>query len=396
MKIAHVVTTFYDTNATGWVMALAADQKDRGCQVDLVVGHNASVELLAAKQALGFGVVRVPSLRKYVRPFQEIQALVDLYRVFSTRRYDVVHTHLAKAGVIGRLAARLAGVPRVVHSVYGATFAPTQFWARRIFFRDLERLAGRATDCFIFVGRELQESYCQAGICSADQGQVIYYGKDLSPFLAVAGLSWKERRAQRQALGLGDKDIVLGNVSRLVPWKGHDFALQVFADLKKTFPTLKLIIVGDAKTPSERGYKKRLLKQVRRQGLEEDIRFTGWVQEPARYFAAFDLYLLTSMPFEGVPGAVIEAALAGIPVVGFDCFGVREIPGVQATLVPPKDTAALTAVLHEKLLWLASQGNGGGGEAPSSLAIQEQMRQQFDLTGMVRKTWEVYHQFLRN
>jgi len=396
VKIAHVVTTFYDTNATGWVMALAADQKDRGCQVDLIVGRNASPELLAAKQAQGFGVVRVPSLRKYVRPFQEIQALVDLYRLFRTRRYDLVHTHLAKAGVIGRLAAGLAGVPRVVHSVYGATFAATQFWARRIFFRDLERLAGRATDCFIFVGRELQESYCRAGVCSADQGQVIYYGKDLSPFLAVAGLSWEERRAQRQALGLGDKDIVMGNVSRLVPWKGHDFAVKVFADLKKTFPTLKLIIVGDAKTPSERGYKERLMRRVRRQGLEEDIRFTGWVQEPARYFAAFDLYLLTSMPFEGVPGAVIEAALASIPVVGFECLGVREIPGVQATLVPPKDTAALTAALREKLHWLTARGNGGGGEAPSSLAVQEQMRQQFDLNGMVQKTWDVYHQFTRN
>ena len=138
------------------------------------------------------------------------------------------------------------------------------------------------------------------------------------------------------------------------------------------------------------------MKQVRRQGLEEDIRFTGWVQEPARYFAAFDLYLLTSMPFEGVPGAVIEAALAGVPVVGFECFGVREIPGVQATLVPSKDTAALTAVLREKLSRLTSQGNGGGGEAPSSLALQEQMRQQFDLTGMVRKTWDAYQQFIRN
>ena len=138
------------------------------------------------------------------------------------------------------------------------------------------------------------------------------------------------------------------------------------------------------------------MKQVRRQGLEEDIRFTGWVQEPARYFAAFDLYLLTSMPFEGVPGAVIEAALAGVPVVGFECFGIREIPGVQATLVPPKDTAALTAVLREKLSRLNSQGNGGGGEAPSSLSFQEQVRQQFDLSGMVRKTWDVYQQFIRN
>ncbi len=393
VKIAHVVTTFLNSNATGWVMALAEDQKRRGCQVDLVVGRNASMDLMAEKQTQGFGVIQVPSLRKYVRPFQEVQALIDLYRVFRARRYDVVHTHLAKAGVIGRLAARLAGVSRLVHSVYGASFAPTQFWPRRIFFRDLERLAGKRTDRFIFVGRELQEAYCRAGVCSADQGQVIYYGKDLTPFLALAHLSREERLAQRRALGLGEKDIVMGNVSRIVPWKGHDLALKVFANLKKTFPTLKLVIVGDARTLSEQGFKKRLLRQVQLGGWEEDIKFTGWVQDPARYFAAFDLYLLTSMPFEGVPGAVIEAAVAGVPVVGFDCYGVREIPGVRATLVPPKDIQALTLAVRDQFNRLAIPENWS---QESLVGAVEQMRQQFDLGRMVNQTWDIYHDFIGN
>jgi glycosyltransferase involved in cell wall biosynthesis len=394
VKIAHVVTTLYETNATGWVVALAEDQLYRGCQVDLIVGKNASPQLMAAKRAQGFGVIQVPSLRKYVRPVQEIQALVDLYRLFRAERYDVVHTHLAKAGVIGRLAASLAGVPRVVHSVYGATFAPTQSWPRRVLFRDLERLAGRATDAFIFVGRELQEAYCRAGVCPPARGQVIYYGKDLSPFLALTALSREERQAQRQALGLGEKDLVLGNVSRIVPWKGHDYAIDVVSALKESFPSLKLIIVGDAKTPSEIGFKERLMKKVRRQGLEGDIIFTGWVRDPARYFAAFDLYLLTSMPLEGVPGAVIEAALAGVPVVGFDCFGVREIPGVLATLVPPKDVKGLISALREKLQDLTA-GHSRLNDN-QVLTMQDQMRQQFDMNRMVRETWDVYHHFLGN
>ena len=394
MKIAHVVTTLYDTNATGWVTALARDQLSRGCQVDFIVGRNASPELMAERRAQGFGVFQVTSLRKYVRPVQEIQALVELYRLFRTGNYDVVHTHLAKAGVIGRLAAGLAQVPRVVHSVYGATFASTQSWARRVFFRDLERLAGRATDAFIFVGKELQEAYCRAGVCSPTKGQVIYYGKDLAPFLAMAGTSREERKAQREALGLGDRDIVLGNVSRLVPWKGHDYAVEVFGALKETFPSLKLIIVGDAKTPSEKGYKERLLRKVHRLGLADDILFTGWVRDPARYFAVFDLYLLTSMPLEGVPGAVIEAAVAGLPVVGFDCFGVREIPGVMATLVPPRDVKSLTTALREELRRLAAGSHRIiNSPIPASL---DQMRRQFDMGKMVSVTWDVYHHCLRN
>lgn len=395
MKIAHVVTTLYDTNATGWVTMLARDQLDRGCQVDLIVGRNASPQLLAERRAQGFGVFQVSSLRKYVRPVQEIRALLELYRLFRSQRYDLVHTHLAKAGVIGRLAADLAGVPQIVHSVYGATFAPTQPWPRRAFFRDLERLAGKATDAFIFVGKELQEAYCRAGICSPPQSQVIYYGKDLSPFLAVAGFTLEEKRACREALGFEETDLILGNVSRIVPWKGHDYALEVFGRLKGVFPTLKLLIVGDAKTPSERGYKERLLQKVRRQGWEGDITFTGWVRNPARYFAVFDLYLLTSMPLEGVPGAVIEAAVAGVPVIGFDCYGVREIPGVRATLVPPKDIRALTSVLQDKLQSLASAGtvlrNDHQGQE-----VHERLRQQFDMSRMVRETWNVYQQVLRN
>jgi glycosyltransferase involved in cell wall biosynthesis len=214
------------------------------------------------------------------------------------------------------------------------------------------------------------------------------------PVSGVAGLSREERRAQRQALGLGEKDIVLGNVSRIVPWKGHDYAIQVVGALKKSFPTLKLIIVGDAKTPSEKGFKEHLMKNVRQQGLEGDITFTGWVKDPARYFATFDLYLLTSMPLEGVPGAVIEAAVAGVPVVGFDCFGVREIPGVQATLVPPKDVRGLTLALREKLLTMPAVNSRINGN--QSLEVQDQMRQQFDMSRMVRETWDVYHHSLGN
>ena len=394
MKIAHVVTTLYDTNATGWVTALAQDQLARGCEVDLIVGKNASPELMAARRAQGFGVFQVRSLRKYVRPIQEIRAFLELYRRLRSGPYDLVHTHLAKAGVLGRLAANLAGVPRVIHSVYGATFASTQSWVRRICFRDLERLAGRATDAFIFVGRELQEAYCRAGVCSPAQGQVIYYGKDLSPFMELAGLSQEERKAQRNLLGLGERDLILGNVSRLVPWKGHHDAVEVFSILKERFPSLKLVIVGDAKTPSEQSYKQRLLRKVRGLGLEGEIIFTGWVANPARYFAAFDLYLLTSMPLEGVPGAVIEAALAGVPVVGFDCFGIREIPGVAATLVPPGDLNALAGALKEKLQVLAAGGRPAhDGSFP---ALQAAMRQQFDMGKMVRQTWEVYQPLLEN
>jgi len=397
-RIAHVVTTFYETNVVGFVLALAADQRRHGCQVELAVGRNASPELLAAKRSEGLVIHQVPALRKYLRPCHEGQALLALYRLFRRRGYQVVHTHLAKAGVLGRLAARLAQVPRVIHSVYGATFGPSQFWGRRVLFRGLERLAGRSTDAFIFVGRELMEAYARAGVCPREKGRVINVGKDLSPFLEVAALSPAERRRRRRELGFRDQDIVLGNVSRIVPLKGHDYALEVFASLKSHFPTLKLALVGDAKTPSEQAFKNRLLKSIRGRSLEKDIIITGWTREPARYFAAFDLYLSTSLAPEGLPETFVEAAATGVPVVGFDCYGVREIPGVKATLVPSRNVPALTAVLRreiEGLIAAPGQGNGSphGGQPPE---ILRELCRKFDKGKMVRQSWEVYHQLLGN
>lgn len=392
IKVAHVVTTFLDTNATGWVMALAEAQRKKGWQVDLVVGRNASSSLLAEKRAQGFGVLQIKSLRKYIHPAQDLLALVELYRLFRTRRYQAVHTHLAKAGVLGRLAAGLAGIPRVIHSVYGATFSPNQFWGRRLLFRELERLAARKTDAFIFVGEELKEAYCRAGVCPSPKGRVVYYGKDLGPFLEVNRLTWQERLAWRQDLGFSPDDLILGNVSRLVPWKGHYDALEVFRRLKGRYPRLKLVFVGDAKTPSEQGYRDRLKRYVREQGLQAEVCFTGWVPNPAPYFAIFDLYLLTSWPLEGVPGAVIEAAVAGVPVVGYECYGVREIPGVKATLVPPGDLEALVAAVGRELKGL----NGTRGWAVPAPEELTRLCQKFDMPRMVQNTAEIYEELLRS
>uniref|UniRef100_A0A7C5ALM6 Glycosyltransferase family 1 protein n=1 Tax=Desulfobacca acetoxidans TaxID=60893 RepID=A0A7C5ALM6_9BACT len=392
VKVAHVVTTFYDTNATGWVMALAEEQRKKGWQVDLVVGRNASADLLAEKKGAGFGVCQIGSLRKYIHPFHDLMALVELYRLFQKRRYEVVHTHLAKAGVLGRLAAGMAGIPRVIHSVYGATFAKTQFFGRRLLFRGLERLAGRATDVFIFVGEELKEAYCREGVCPPPKARVVYYGKDLRPFMEVGGLTREERLARRLDLGFSPHDLILGNVSRLVPWKGHYDALLVLSELKRHHPRAKLVIVGDAKTPSERGYRNRLQRYVRKQGLQEDVRFTGWVKDPAHYFAIFDLYLLTSRPLEGVPGAVIEAAVAGVPVVGYECFGVREIPGVRATLVPSGDLKALITAVRKELKRVGAAKD----RTPPDLADLAKLCRKFDLTRMIRGTTEIYQELLRD
>lgn len=389
-KVAHIVTTFFPTNVSAWVSALAEDQRERGWQVEFIVGRNASDNLIREKERQGFQVTQLNSLRKYIYPLQDVQALGELTSLLRRKKFDLVHTHLAKAGILGRLAARLAGVRPIIHSVYGATFAPQQSKAKFLLFKGLEKLVGRVTDQFIFVGRELQEAYRRFGVCPNGRGAVVYYGKDLIPFLRVAALTAPERRARKAAAGFSPESVILGNVSRLVPWKGHHHALDLMAGLKRDFPCLKLVIVGDAKTPTEQAYKQRLTRQVKDLGLEEDLVFTGWQSDPASYYALFDLYLLTSMPFEGVPGSVIEAAIAGVPVVGFDCYGVREIPGVRARLVPHQDLNALAQALREEIARLPA--------APACRRLSQdqlrRMQEQFSMARMVTETFNLYRQAL--
>ncbi len=390
LSIGFIITTFLQNVNYTRLLALAGDQRRRGRKVEIITGINASPRLVAEARGQGIPVTQIPLLRKYVYPYQDLLALRALIAICRQRRFDLVHTVLAKAGILGRLAGRLAGVPRLVHTVCGASFAASQPPLPYLVYRNLERLIGRMTDRFLFVGQEIRNVYLAAGICTPQQCAVIYGGRDLSAFFHQARLSWEERLVQRQAWGIGGDAVVLGNVSRLVPWKGHGYALEVLKKLRSCGLKVKLILVGDARTPAEKRYKQELLSWVRRAGLEDTVIFTGWQTDPSSFYALFDLYLLTSMPFEGIPGSAIEAAVMGVPVVGFECPGVREIPAVQCQLVPRGDVAALTAAVEEEIAGITACRQVWGQPRPEL----ETIRNRFSLAGMVARTNTLYETLL--
>ncbi len=384
-RLALVVTTFLENVNYARLLALARDQQKRGREVEIITGRNASPKLIREVRRQGIAVTQIPSLRKYIHWCKDLQALGDLIRLCRSRRFDLVHTFLSKAGILGRFAARLARVPRVVHSVFGSSFNPSQPPFLFSFCRRLERLAASFTDRLLFVGRELRDAYLAAGICAARQSEVIYGGRDLSEFFHLASLPPGERLARRQALGLDADTVIFGNVSRLVPGKGHFHALEVLEALRRQGLKVRLMLVGDARTPREQNFKRDLVARVRQQGLEEMVIFTGWQSRPAPFYALFDFYLLTSLA-EGVPGAVIEATIMGVPVVGFDCGGLQEIPGVECRLVPPGEVGALTPAVQEEIQRLPAVRHMWGKERPA----WPQIKERFSLEGMVAKTNATY------
>jgi glycosyltransferase involved in cell wall biosynthesis len=301
----------------------------------LVTGHCGPAEGDMAYLAAEHGVepVVIPELGRAVSPFDDLRAFVKLVALLRRERPDIVHTHTAKAGTLGRLAAILCGVPVRVHTFHGHVFAgyfPP--WQTQLFLA-VERLLGRFTHRIVTLSdglrRELVERY---HIAPWDTVAVIPLGLDLQPMAACAA----RRGELRRELGVGKSARLVGIVGRLVPIKNHDLFLDAFAALpRRGARAVHGVVVGGGELEA------RLRQRVRALGLADRVHFLGWRRDLAPVYADLDVAVLTSRN-EGTPVALIEAMAAGVPVVATAVGGAPDLldHGEQGELVPPPFRAA--------------------------------------------------------
>jgi glycosyltransferase involved in cell wall biosynthesis len=352
------------------------------------VGQEASEDFLKQVEAEGFGVWRVPSLQKYVNPWKDLKALQALTRKFADRHYNLVHTHLAKAGILGRLAARWAGVPVIVHTAHGPLFLYGETWWEKTLYTRLERWAAGFTQAIVYVGEELRQRYLEVGIGTAEKSRLIYTGRNFDRYLAAARQSPVQRQARRASLGIKADDLVVGYVARVVPPKGHLYAIQAAQRLKERFPQVRFLFVGEANLPSQQHYKEKLRREAEQRGLQEQVIFLNHQNDIENYYAIFDVFILPSL-YEGLPNVVLEAAVMGLPVVAFDCFGVREILGNQAHIVPLGDVDAFGRKLEEVLRKVPAEGRS---TEPSPQV--EELLQRWSIKAMVDAKDLLYRELL--
>lgn len=302
-----------------------------GDEVLLVTGPSLGPEgdLLAGGRAGEVPVERVPSLRRAIHPWRDVASYRALVRILTRFQPDVVHTHSAKAGVLGRLAAWKLGVPAVVHTVHGAPLGPYDPWPLRELYRWSEWYAARHCHALISVADAMTDLVVAAGIAPREKCTTIYSGMEVEPLLAAE----QHRAAMRAKLGLVPEDVVVGKIARLFPLKGHADLIRAAVPLVQQFPHVRFVLVGDGIL------RPKLLRQVEMAGLAAHFRFVGLVppeQIPA-YLAAMDIVVHASLR-EGLPRALAQALIAGRPVVAYDVDGAREvaIPGQTGFLVPPR------------------------------------------------------------
>ncbi|HZT90908.1 MAG TPA: glycosyltransferase [Gaiellaceae bacterium] len=287
---------------------------------------------------LGVAPVFVPELQREISPFIDAAAVRRLVQLIRETRPHILHTHTAKAGAVGRMAALLAGPskpPVVLHTFHGhvlrSYFGATQTHA----FRALEAGLARVSDALIAVSPEVRDDLVGLGVAPADKIAVIRLGLDL-------GRRLEGSLVARAELALPDDAFVVGWFGRMTEIKRVDLLLESFARLRRDVPEAVLLLAGDGPL------RERLETQARELGLDGSCRFLGFRQDVGPLYGAIDALALTSAN-EGTPVVAIEALAARVPVVATDVGGVRDVvaPGRSGFLVPSGDSRAITDRLAE-------------------------------------------------
>jgi glycosyltransferase involved in cell wall biosynthesis len=343
MRIAHVITRLILGGAQENTLLACEDLlRVYGDDVLLVTGPPLGPEgsLLERGRAGGVPLEVIPQLRRSIHPWRDWASYRRIKQTLRSFGPDVVHTHSAKAGILGRAAATALGVPAIVHGVHGAPFHPYQSRFARSFFRACERWAASRCHAFVSVADAMTELMVQAGVAPREKFTTIYSGMEVEPFLE----SGQYRDRARAELGYRPEHLVVGKVARLFRLKGHDDVIQAARGVVATEPNVRFLFVGDGVLADQ------LRQQIAALGLTEHFHFTGLVppDRVPQLVAAMDIVVHASLR-EGLARVLPQALIAGRPVVSYDIDGAREVvlPDQTGYLVPPRDIAGLARAILE-------------------------------------------------
>jgi glycosyltransferase involved in cell wall biosynthesis len=338
VTILHVIARLNVGGAALHVLQLARAQAEGGHRVVVVAGTLAageeSMEYVA--EELGVAVLPLPALQRELSLGADWKAIRELRAIIRRLRPDVVHTHTAKAGAAGRIAAVLAGNARpkaLVHTYHGHVLSGYFSPLRERLFRLLERLLARPTSALVAVSEEVRNDLTDYRVAPLDRFAVIPYGFD-SPAWSEAD---DEARARiRGELGLSEDDFVIGWAGRLTPIKRPLDLVRTLRGVVDAGVDATLVVVGDG---DDRAETEAL---VQRLGLAERSRFVGFHRNIREWYAAFDVFLLTSLN-EGAPVVAIEALGAHRPVVATAAGGTATVvkDGESGYVVPVGDVTGL-------------------------------------------------------
>lgn len=281
-------------------------------------------------------LIQIDSLGREISIGRDTRAYRDIARVIRDFRPDIVHTHTAKAGLLGRLAAYANRVPIIVHTFHGHVLRGYFSRPKQLMFVQAERALARTSTRLIAVSEKVRDELLSMRVGRHDRFEIVHLGFDLDGFVRAEA----HQGQIRQSLGLSPATRTVGIIARLVPIKAHEVFLDMAAEIVKRQPDVAFLIVGDGE---RRG---ALESAARDRGLGARVHFLGWRADVDRVYADLDVVVLTSRN-EGSPVALIEAMASARPVVATRVGGVAELVGEAGLLTDVDDAPALAhAVLR--------------------------------------------------
>ena len=314
-------------------------------------------------------------LKRPLNPLKDLLALIEIYRFIKKNNINIVHTHSAKAGILGRWAARCARVKIILHTIHGWSFNDYQSLVLKHFYIWLEKIAAEFTNKLIIVSNHDKQKGLQNHIGDEDKYILVSYGIDRNEFNV-------KDNTIREELELDDKDLLVGTISCLKPQKSPQDFIKLCFLTNKVLPHVKFVLVGDGVL------RKKIERLIRKFNLEKKVILTGWRRDIPKILSALDCFVLTSL-WEGLPISVLEAINASRPVIVTNTGGIAEVieDGKTGFLFEPRDIKSMSDKLSTIL---------GDEDLRRKIATDAKVSlgQNFSLEHMVSNTQAVYENLI--
>jgi len=325
----------------------------------------------------------IPDLVRDISPLHDLKAFYKIYSFIKKGGYQILHTHSSKAGILGRWAGWLAGVPVIIHTPHGHVFYGYYGPFVSKLFIWAEKISALITDRIITLTERGKREHISFGVAKADKFIPIHSGVDIGLIQKVdTDKSTQCQTSLRDNLSIPAGAIVAASMGRLSRVKGYEYFIKAGIILSKKYDDIYFAIAGEGEL------RENLEQIIKNAGVSERFKFAGWREDIGNFLNGADIFVLSSLN-EGMGKAIVEAMAAGLPVVGTDVGGISEIvvEGETGFIVPPGNAEAIADRIER--LYLDKNLRSSIGERGRERAVQ------YDTHSMVRKVETLYEEVLK-
>jgi len=369
IRVLHIITRFDKGGSAQNTFLTLLGLKKQNFQPSIVAGLSLESEMkheevkenekdIQRLELEGIEFIRCPFLVRRIAIIKDLKAFFDIRRILKKNKPSIVHTHTSKAGLLGRLAAKLAQIPVIVHTPHGHVFFGYFGPFKTKIFIILEKLASLITDRIVALSEREKQDSARFKIANEDKFVVIHSGVELDRFKELTS---SEKQNFKKELGIPENSLIVGTVGRLEPVKGPEFLIKAAKYIISKYPNTFFIFTGE-------GYlRENLEEQAFELGVENNFIFLGWRADVTKIISIYDVFVLPSLN-EGMGRVLVEAMALGKPIVASNVGGITDLVahGKNGFLVPtknPKDLAKYIQILLEDTEKREKMGQAGKGMA---------------------------------